>query len=1384
MDVRQEQDVEYELDWDEEEYNPENLNDQQILDQGLLEDEQEFPVDDEIGQQNNITMKQRKGEMYPVIDRNQRTIDIPLVSGNPFGPDSDSEEEPPIDRYRDGTDNYDDYVFQEMDNVDMDREKEVELEEDRLKEREESVRGSREEEDEAEEDEHDVLENDAVCYGDEHDAEPLALARKNDGVLVKNIGQRQNVSRAEHANFLFQDREEIPNRYQGESRTLGQLVVIDYGARMIEGRMNALLVHRSEFHRFAGRSQIFKFQERMVNEKFDGVRKLGQLATLPSSVPGTVKYQRELVMTGVTLANMLGKPHLFITYTGNPRWPEIQRETKLRGVNWTDLPTFVNTVFWTRFEIFIEEDLLGPKKKISSQGGKVVREGGNYGVVRWFIYSVEFQQRGMPHVHLIVCLEKPITTAAEVDDIITAEVPEMPKRNDPEYEDKLRYFNLVKDMMIHFPCENDPTAYCREGAKLHWKQCVKSFPKKMSDFTVLTDNQYPDYKRTNTNKFVLYRKGKAHVAGSEYVVSHNKPSLMKHECHINVEVITTLSTLKYIFKYLFKGPDRMLLEVCENIEKGNPDKTAMTLRGNVFAPANLPEGKLRARQRQADKMMDAAGVTISKDKRLSINECTAVLDMAAMTANEAAWKLASRPMHGCSHTVFKGYVHEENNELMYFKRGLSAASAKKLLEEKSGGQMSAWFNENKHPKLLKNGKMTSDLTFPEMFRFYMFNMKTQKFILRKRDLSGKIFGRVQAPQPRNLELTAVRLLAHNVCGPTSWQDLRTYKNVVYPTCLQAARARRLMNGEQEWNDLLTEIAEYESPIESRRMFASVLLNCAPANPKVLWENHWETLVSNKTSWSESQKKAHALRHINFLLERSGMHLGQFELGGDYKESELPPIDPAEDIDNPNFVNLSRNEHEDKGRALYRDLNTEQKNFVDRVLVMDGETEVPRMVFVGGAGGTGKTYCYNTIYHLLMSQDKKVGTVSHAGIAASLLPNGCTAHRKFSIPLEVSDGMNCGIVLGSEEASALRALSAVIWDEVCMSDRRIVSAVDNLFRDLHDSLLPFGGILIIMGGDWRQILPIVQGVRDQGVIPYILKNCEDIWNRVETFHLTINQRAIDDPDYSRLILEIGDGSNYVHEKRQMVSIPDKLILTGTDTNLVDWVFPDVNTYKLVESSAVLTVDNRTALRINEYILDKLNGELREFASIDTADKDNALNVDPAIFATETPAGMPPHRLRLKVGAQIVLLRNLSVEAGLCNGTRLTIVSFGEDVRFFIIYCHRNTDPKKQMVFLHRILMSPSGKGGKSCGFRRRQFPIRLSYASTINKAQGQTLSRCGLLLHSPVFSHGQLYVAMSRVRRSQDFRIWHYKRGTSDDNYIHGGILVRNVVYREVFQLGN
>ena len=230
----------------------------------------------------------------------------------------------------------------------------------------------------------------------------------------------------------------------------------------------------------------------------------------------------------------------------------------------------------------------------------------------------------------------------------------------------------------------------------------------------------------------------------------------------------------------------------------------------------------------------------------------------------------------------------------------------------------------------------------------------------------------------------------------------------------------------------------------------------------------------------------------------------------------------------------------------------------------------------------------------------------------------------------------------------------------MSDRRIIYSVDTLFKQLKNNTLSFGGVQIIMGGDWRQTLPIVDGVKGFGVTNFVIKNTE-LWKSIEKFKLTQNKRAQEDPQYAKRILAIGDGTNYIDEKRRMVLIPNKNIERRSDRALADWVFPNVNLMnKMTKNSALLTVDNKTALRLNEVILDKLDSPCREFLSLDTPDKDNGMAVDAAIFASETPSGMPPHRLRLKVGAQVVLMRNISIEQGLCNGTRLTVEKFGDDV----------------------------------------------------------------------------------------------------------------------------
>ncbi|ETN77280.1 hypothetical protein NECAME_11153 [Necator americanus] len=119
------------------------------------------------------------------------------------------------------------------------------------------------------------------------------------------------------------------------------------------------------------------------------------------------------------------------------------------------------------------------------------------------------------------------------------------------------------------------------------------------------------------------------------------------------------------------------------------------------------------------------------------------------------------------------------------------------------------------------------------------------------------------------------------------------------------------------------------------------------------------------------------------------------------------------------------------------------------------------------------------------------------------------------------------------------------------------------------------------------------------------------------------------------------------------------------------------------------------------------------------------------------GMPPHELRLKEGATVTLLRNLDVLNGPCNVTRLRIETLGSNV----FRCHFICGSREnQLAVIFRV---------DNCWEkqlpRRRQFPARLAFAMTINKAQGQSFDKVGVCLLEDVFSHGQLYVAFFRVR---------------------------------------
>ena len=124
---------------------------------------------------------------------------------------------------------------------------------------------------------------------------------------------------------------------------------------------------------------------------------------------------------------------------------------------------------------------------------------------------------------------------------------------------------------------------------------------------------------------------------------------------------------------------------------------------------------------------------------------------------------------------------------------------------------------------------------------------------------------------------------------------------------------------------------------------------------------------------------------------------------------------------------------------------------------------------------------------------------------------------------------------------------------------------------------------------------------------------------------------------------------------------------------------------------------------------------------------------------TYSGLPLHKLELKIGCPLMLLRNLNTERGLCNGTRCILIRCTRRVLEVRII---GGEYHGQTAFIPRIILQPPEEM-IGFAFQRKQFPVRLAFSMTINKAQGQSVKNVGIDLRTPVFTHGQLYVALSR-----------------------------------------
>jgi ATP-dependent exoDNAse (exonuclease V) alpha subunit len=167
------------------------------------------------------------------------------------------------------------------------------------------------------------------------------------------------------------------------------------------------------------------------------------------------------------------------------------------------------------------------------------------------------------------------------------------------------------------------------------------------------------------------------------------------------------------------------------------------------------------------------------------------------------------------------------------------------------------------------------------------------------------------------------------------------------------------------------------------------------------------------------------------------------------------------------------------------------------------------------------------------------------------------------------------------------------------------------------------------------------------------------------------------------------------------------------------------------------------------LSYLPGTQVHFLNAHFVEDTEVANTYPSKFLnTLEVSGMPSHKLSPKIGTPVILLRNIDPSAGLCNGTRLIVRRFTMQVVEAEIITSKWAN---NVAFIPRIKFI-SNNNSLPFTFAKKQFPLRLAYAMTINKSQGQTLSHVGLHLEDDVFSHGQLYVAFSHAKAAANVKV--------------------------------
>ncbi|KAG2194766.1 hypothetical protein INT47_012068 [Mucor saturninus] len=563
-----------------------------------------------------------------------------------------------------------------------------------------------------------------------------------------------------------------------------------------------------------------------------------------------------------------------------------------------------------------------------------------------------------------------------------------------------------------------------------------------------------------------------------------------------------------------------------------------------------------------------AAISVNDDDHL--DEISNWLSVRYVPTIEACWRIMGKRTHSCQPAIKRLAVHLQNQQNVTFSEGANNSEIQRAMD---------------------------------------------------RDTTLTAYLKLNAT-----DADARRLLLH-VKGATSFEELKTTATFdddgihstgtrTWPTFREAAQALNLLEDSKKWDRAMTEAFMLcNSSVKIRELFAILLIFNFVSNYKEIWDNHKDKLSADFEYTYRQGLPGRGLdlqgypvdlceRDYKLILNQTIVDIAHRLLKNqkDIKNfPELPQPDPSSyntymarthsfydheigqyDADDL-VVNVAVYEGDEDGS-----LNAEQRVKYDEIVsaIYDHSNTTPTPIrssffFIDGPGGTGKTFLYNALLAKVRPNGEIALACASSGIAATLLPGGRTAHLLFQIPIDIDESSLCNIKL--QDISA----------QVISDSNRLLQEITGNFH------LPFGRKVVVLGGDFRQTLPIIKfgslsDVIDACVINSVLfRDCR-VLRLKRNMTLTGDSILDNGTPFQDYLLEVGEGRCQVYD--QYVSIPASIVTYAESIeDVVTDVFGDslstedcYKNRKFIVSKAILAAHNSTVDEINELATEKLPG----------------------------------------------------------------------------------------------------------------------------------------------------------------------------------------------------